>query len=155
MRCGAQRVAVRERGSQPCFHDVLHERGRRKERAAVASLEGIHHAFEHAPQHVGGDAAALVRLEREVEALEEPVERVSPQIVRNVAVEATLERVWLEQASVQEGDGSQRQGPSTALRRRPIAAFRDWLLAEVELFNREAELPPRASDEPNPVPARA
>ncbi len=43
--------------------------------------------------------------------------------------------------------------PQELRRSRRVLAFRDWLLAEVELFNRGAELPPRDSDETNPVAA--
>ncbi len=45
--------------------------------------------------------------------------------------------------------------PQELRRARRVLAFRDWLLAEVDIFNREAELPPGVSDESDPVPERA
>jgi hypothetical protein len=46
--------------------------------------------------------------------LEQPIERVPPELVRNVGFETALQRMWLEEASVQEGNGTKRDGSSTS-----------------------------------------
>jgi len=72
--------AVDEDRGQTGAHDLAHQGCGRVVAAARPSLSGVHHAFEHAAQHVGRDALThIVRLaRREMESLEQPVKRVAP-----------------------------------------------------------------------------
>src|SRR5438477_142364 len=56
--------AVDQRGLEPGAYDLPHQCGGRVVAAAGAPLGGIHHALEHAAQHVGGDHVALLRFAR-------------------------------------------------------------------------------------------
>ena len=77
---GGEAEAVDEDGGEAGTHDLAHQGCGRIVAAARAPLGGVHHTLEHAAQHVGRDAVTLVVLlaRREVEPLEQLVERVAP-----------------------------------------------------------------------------
>jgi len=56
----------------------------------------------------------------EVEALEEPVECLAPDGIRDVSPERALQRMRLEQAAVEEGDPAERAGAAAPLGRRAV-----------------------------------
>lgn len=60
----------------------------------------------------------------EVEPFEQPVERIPPDGVGDVTPERALERVRLEQASVEEWDGAEEAGGA--------AAFCRWAVERAE-----------------------
>ncbi len=97
-------------GREAFGQQALHQRGRGVVGARCAPLIRRHHALEHAPQHVRGDAAPIGLIDGEVEPLEQPVERVSPERIGNVAAEAPLERVRFEQPAVEEGNRAEPGG---------------------------------------------
>jgi hypothetical protein len=70
---------MRQRGLESGAHQLAHQRGGRVVAAARAPLIGIHHAFEHAAQHVGRDElTGIVLAHREMKALEQIVEGRAP-----------------------------------------------------------------------------
>ena len=107
-------------GREGLGQQALHQRGRRVIGARCAPLIRRHHALEHAPQHVRGDATPIALLDGEVEPLEQPVERVSPERIGNVAAEAPLEGVRLEQPAIEEGNRAELGGDAPSLCRRAI-----------------------------------
>ncbi len=66
-----------------------------------------------------------------MKALEEPIERHSPDLVRDVASDKTLERVRLEQTSVQEGDRPKSSGPTSPLGDGSVECSEEERLEEV------------------------
>ena len=117
-----------------------HRRGQRGlEQRADQSRRGVvgargsarvprHHALEHPAQHVRRDAARLASLgDGEVKPLEQPVECVSPDGVGNVAAEGAFDAMRLEQATVQEGDGSESGRAAAPLGGRAVErAEEEW-----------------------------
>ena len=73
-----------------------------EEGARFAALVRRHQSLEHATQHVRRDATAIALGERELEPLEELVERVAPDERAAFRPPAPLERVGLEQPAVEE-----------------------------------------------------
>ena len=95
---------------QPAYHGC-----RGVEGAGFMAELRRHHTFEYASEHVRRYAAAgPIFSYSEMESLEQPVEGVTPEIIRNVRLETALERVRLEQASIQEGNWTKCRGTSTA-----------------------------------------
>jgi hypothetical protein len=73
-----------------------------------------HHTFEHPSEHVWSHASAGgVFSHSEMKPLEQPIERATPEIIGNVRLETALERMRLKETSIQEGDGTKREGSST------------------------------------------
>src|SRR5207245_3841956 len=78
-RAGCEAEPVDQRGRETGTHDLSDQCRRGVVTAAGTALGRIHYAFEHAPQHVRCDGVAPLRFaRREVESLEQLVERVAP-----------------------------------------------------------------------------
>src|SRR6185295_13662750 len=72
-------------------------------------------------QHVRRDAAGFpVFGNHKVEALEQPVEGLSPDGIRDVASERALERMRFEQSAVEKRHGTESERPTTSLGRGAI-----------------------------------
>ena len=109
--------AVDQRGLEPGAYDLPHQRGGRVVAAAGAPLGGIHHALEHAAQHVGGDHVAVFGLaRRKMESLQQVVERVAPLgVAPPRGAVAPLQGGGLEQAAVQERQPAERPSRARAV----------------------------------------
>jgi hypothetical protein len=74
-----------------------------------------HHSFEHTPEHVRRHTAGRhIFGYREMESLEQLIERITPEIISDVSLEPALQRVRLEQPSIQEGNGAKGGCSSTS-----------------------------------------
>ncbi len=95
---------------------TANQHGRRVVGAGGATGVRCHDSLEHAAQHVGGDTAISGAFgDREVESLEQAVERVAPERVGQVALEVALDGVRLEETAVEEGDRAERGGAAAPL----------------------------------------
>ena len=96
------REAAGECGFQARVDQLAHQRRGRVVAAACAPLVRIHHAFEHAAEHVGSDEiAGIAFADGEMKALEELVEGVAPiAIDPDCRTMVALERSRLEQPAV-------------------------------------------------------
>ena len=113
---------MHERPRKAGTHDLPHQRRRRVIAAAGAALYRVHHALEDAAQHVGRDRRAVLALpRREVEALEQIVEGITPVGVGPPGGPvASLEAGRLEQTAVQKRQIAQGACRAGALSDRPI-----------------------------------
>ncbi len=100
------RLRTRQPSGDQCRERLAQQLANQGRRGVIGAgrpaLVGRHHPFEDPAEHVRGDATALTLRDGEVEALEEPVEGVAPQEVRDVAPQPSLEWVGLEEAAVEK-----------------------------------------------------
>jgi hypothetical protein len=124
------------------FEDAVDQARRRIKRTRCVTGVRSHYPFEHPPEHVRGYAAMPPSLShREVEALEQPVECVTPEIIGNVGAEPLLQGMGLEQPTIEEWNETEcRGGPAPSLRWAVQRAKEKWT-KEVAMYS---AAPPQA-----------
>src|SRR2546426_186702 len=150
-----QAEARHERRLEPGPHQLAYQGGRRVVAPARAPLVGVHDALEHAAEDVGGDVVAIFLLaHREVEPLEQRLERIAPIGVAPLRrAVAALEGGRLEQAAVQERQLAEGAGAAGAVTRRPVERAETQRVEDVPVeaaAGRDALV--KAVDEIAPVP---
>jgi hypothetical protein len=69
-----------------------------------------HDALENAPQHIRRNRTSILFIDGKVEALEQTIERLTPDLIGNVRPMPPLQTVRLEKPTIQERDISKPTG---------------------------------------------
>src|SRR5688572_9785692 len=96
---------------------------------------GSHDSFEQPTQHVRSYAPLSVSLgDGEVKPLEQPIERLAPEIVGNVAGEPTLQGMRLEQPTVEKGDGTKCRRGAAAFVGRAVERAEEERSQQISMY---------------------
>jgi hypothetical protein len=106
------------------------------------SSPGCHYALEHAPEHVRGYPAVPSFSHGKVKSLEQPVERISPELVGDVCPKPSLQGVRFEEAAVQEWNWAKGYAGSAAILWRAIQSAEEQWAEEVAM---DPPVPPKAA----------
>jgi hypothetical protein len=93
-----------------------------------------HYSLEHPPEHIRGYLAVLPLRHSEVKSLEQPVERISPELVGNVCLKPSFQGVWLEEAAIQEWNRAKCSARSAPNLLRAVQGAKEERAQEVAMY---------------------
>ena len=128
-RSGCSRAGRHHCGQRRVDHRC--DEGRRCVERARARDVGRHHSLEHAAQHVGRDLACRRSGDREVKALEETIECLSPDLVRDVASTRRSSGCGSNRPPFRKGAAPKSSGPTPPLGEGSVECSEEERLEEV------------------------